>query len=254
MRKTYKAGIALAALLAAANPAAATGAVRNIVLVHGVLTDGSAWRGVYDILTKDGYRVRVVQEPLTSLADDVAATKRVMDLLDGPIVLVGHSYGGTVITEAGADPKVRALVYVSGLQPDVGESTNKLSASMPGPVPAGDFVRTNDGYISLDPDRYAADVAPTLPAHLAKFLADSQMPVAAAAGDAPVTVAAWHDKPSYAIIATDDRALDPKLAHWMYKRSGAHVTEIRGGHLAYIANPRAVAAVIETAAHSTGIK
>ena len=243
-------GMALAAALTVAAEAAPPSAVKNIVLVHGVLTDGSSWRGVYDILTKDGYRVRVVQEPLTGLADDVAATKRVIDMLDGPVVLVGHSYGGTVITVAGADPKVRALVYVSGLQPDVGESTNKLSASMPGTVSAKDFIVTKDGFIFLDPARFAADVAPDLPRPLANFMAHSEMPVAAAAADAPVPVAAWHDKPSYAIVATDDRALSPRLAHWMYARSKAHVTEIRGGHLAFMAHPRAVAEVIEQAARS----
>ena len=206
--------LALAAVMAATSPvleagAAGIDAVKNIVLVHGANTDGSGWRGVYDILKKDGYHVSVVQQPLTGLSDDVAATQRVIDQQDGPVILVGHSYGGTIITVAGADPKVRALVYVAALQPDVGETTSKLAASMPGEV-------------------------------------------AAAAFDAPVTVAAWHNKPSFGIVATADRALNPELARWMYKRSGAKTTEINANHLVYISQPDAVASVIETAARSVG--
>jgi pimeloyl-ACP methyl ester carboxylesterase len=248
---------ALAALMVAAGPAvearpAATGAVKNIVLVHGAGTDGSGWRGVYDILTKDGYRVSVVQQPLTGLADDVAATKRVIDQQDGPVILVGHSYGGTVITVAGANPKVLALVYVAAMQPDVGETTGQLAASMPGAAPGSDLKPTKDGFIFVDPAKFAADVAADLPAAQAKYMADAQMPVAAAAFDAPVTVAAWRDKPSYGIVATADRALNPMLARWMYKRSGAKTTEIEASHLVYIARPRAVAGVIEEAARAVG--
>jgi pimeloyl-ACP methyl ester carboxylesterase len=255
MTKAYTLGIALAAVLVAADPAiaagsAATGTVKNIVLVHGANTDGSAWRGVYDILTKDGYHVSVVQQPLTGLADDVAATKRVIEQQDGPVILVGHSYGGTIITVAGADPKVRALVYVAALQPDIGETTNQLAASMPGTVPSSDLKPTKDGFIFVDPTRFVADVAADLPPAQAKFMANSQMPVAAAAFDAPVTVAAWRDKPSYGIIATADRALNPKLARSMYKRPGAQITEIKGSHLVYVSHPSAVASVIERAARS----
>jgi pimeloyl-ACP methyl ester carboxylesterase len=247
--------IALSAAVAAPNPVdaagrAAAGTVRNIVLVHGAATDGSAWRGVYDILTKDGYRVSVVQQPLTGFAEDVAATQRVLDRQDGPTVLVGHSYGGTIITVAGADPKVRALVYVAALQPEVGETTGQLSASIPGDIPNTDIKPTKDGFLFVDSTKFVADVAADLPPALAKFMANSQMPVAAAAFSAPVTVAAWHDKPSFGIVATADRALNPKLAHWMYKRSGAEVTEIRGSHLIYVSQPAAVARVIEKVARS----
>jgi pimeloyl-ACP methyl ester carboxylesterase len=251
----YTLRIALAAVVVAASPAveagsAAIGKVKNIVLVHGAITDGSGWRGVYDILTKDGYRVSVVQQPLTGLADDVAATKRVIDQQDGPVILVGHSYGGTVITVAGADPKVRALVYVAALQPDVGETTGQLAASMPGAVPSSDLKPTSDGFIFLDSTKFAADVAADLRPAQAHYMANAQMPVAAAAFDAPVSVAAWHDKPSYGIVATADRALNPELARWMYKRSGAKMTEIKASHLVYISQPGAVASVIERAARS----
>lgn len=247
--------IALAAVVGSASATAQAGAapasaVKNIVLVHGAATDGSGWRGVHDILTRDGYRVNVVQQPLTGLADDVAATKRVIDRQDGPVVLVGHSYGGTIITVAGADPKVRALVYVAGLQPDVGETTNQLTASMPGTVPSADLIVTKDGFMFVDSTKFAADVAADLPPAQAEYMADSQMPVAAAAFDAPVTVAAWHDKPSYGIVTTADRVLNPVLARWMYKRSGTKVSEIKASHMVYISHPDAVARVIETAARA----
>jgi pimeloyl-ACP methyl ester carboxylesterase len=248
--------IAFAALMLAVGPGsvarAAAGAIKNIVLVHGANTDGSGWRQVHDILTKDGYHVSVVQQPLTGLADDVAATKRVIDLEDGPVVLVGHSYGGTIITVAGADPKVKALVYVAALQPDKGETTSKLAASMPGKVPASDLKPTKDGFIFVDPAKFASDVAADVPSAQAQFMAHAQMPVAAAAFGAEVTVVAWREKPSYAIIATEDRVLNPRLARFMYKRSGSHVTEIKGSHLVYISQARAVARVIEKAARSVG--
>jgi pimeloyl-ACP methyl ester carboxylesterase len=254
MSMTYGLRIALAALVLALGPGNLTRAatIKNIVLVHGANTDGSGWRQVHDLLTKDGYHVSVVQQPLTGLADDVAATQRVIDLADGPVVLVGHSYGGTIITVAGADPKVKALVYVAALQPDKGETTAKLAISMPGDAPASDLKPTKDGFIFVDPAKFASDVAADVPKRQAQFMAHAQMPVAAAAFDAPVTVASWHEKPSYAIIATEDRALNPKLARFMYKRSGAHVTEIKASHLVYISQARAVARVIEKAARSVG--
>jgi pimeloyl-ACP methyl ester carboxylesterase len=247
--------IALAAVMVAASPAlearsAELDTVKNVVLVHCANTDGSGWRGVYDILIKDGYHVSVVQEPLTGLSDDVAATKRVIDRQDGPVILVGHSYGGTIITVAGADPKVRALVYVAALQPDVGETTSQLAASMPGEVQSNDLKPTMDGFIFIDPTKFAADIATDLPLAQAEYMSNAQTPVAAAAFDAPVTVAAWHDKPSYGIVATADRALNPMLARWMYERSGAKITEIKANHLVYISQPGAVASVIDSAARS----
>src|SRR5579871_5911758 len=164
----YTLRIAIAVAAAVVSPAAEAGSAdigpaNNVVLVHGANTDGSGWRGVYDILTRDGYRVSIVQQPLTGLADDVAATKRVIDQQDGPVILVGHSYGGTIITVAGADPKVRALVYVAAMQPDTGETTSQLAASMPGEVPGSDLKPTKDGFIFLEPTKFAADVAADLP-------------------------------------------------------------------------------------------
>lgn len=242
--------LAAPSCVAGASGAPATTAT-NIVLVHGALTDGSTWRGVYDSLTRHGFHVRVVQQPLTGLAEDVAATKRVIDQLAGPIVLVGHSYGGTIITVAGADPKVTALVYVAALQPDVGETTNQLASSKPGKVPGSELEASPDGFVFFDPGRFPSDVAADVPPAEARYLAQAQMPVAAAAFDTPVTVAAWHDKPSYGVIATDDLELSPALAHWMYERSGTKVTEIRGSHLVYVSHPREVARVIEAAARAS---
>jgi len=255
MTTTCRLGFVLASVLAATSlVAGAAGApvntTSNIVLVHGALTDGSSWRGVYDVLTRDGFHVRVVQQPLTGLADDVAATRRVLDQLEGPVVLVGHSYGGTIITVAGADPKVKALVYVAALQPDVGETTNQLASSKPGRVPSSDLMASPDGFVYFDPAKFPSDVAADVAPAEAQYLAQAQMPVAAAAFDAPVKVAAWHDKSSYGVIATDDLELSPALAHWMYERSGTKVTEIRGSHLVHVSQPRAVARVIEAAARA----
>ena len=230
----------------APSPTAAVSIV--LVLVHGALIDGSSWRGVYDVLSSDGYRVSIVQQPLTGLDEDVAATQRVLDQQDGPVILVGHSYGGSIITVAGTDPKVKALVYVAALQPDVGETTGQLAPPMP-PV-SNDFKPTKDGFVFLDPAKFAADFGADLPKAQAEFMAHSQMPVSGAAFNAKLTAAAWRDKPSYAIVATQDRALNPEIARRMYKRSGAKVTEIKASHAVHISQPRAVADVIEAAARA----
>lgn len=190
----------------------------TIVLVHGALIDGSSWRGVYDVLTKDRYRVSIVQPPLTGLDEDVAATQRVLDQLDGPVILVGNSYGGSIITVAGSDPKVKALVYVAALQPDVGETSAEVA---PPKKQAGNDLRpTKDGFVLLDPAKFAADVGADLPKATAEFMARSQMPILGAAFSSKLTVAAWHDKPSYVIIATEDRELDPAIARRMANRAG----------------------------------
>jgi pimeloyl-ACP methyl ester carboxylesterase len=253
MSKTRNHVIAAAALLALSGTAFAEprpeGATRNIVIVHGAFVDGSGWRAVHDILEKDGYHVSIVQEPLTGLGDDVAATKRVLDLQDGPVVLVGHSYGGSVISVAGADPKVSRLVYVAALQPDVGETAGQLLSKFPDRNTAVRAVGKD--YLRLDPAKfaatYAADVAPAE----ARFMANSQVPIAQSVFGAPTTAAAWHTKQSYAILTTRDLAANPDLQHWMYERSGAKVTTVEASHAVYISHPKIVARVIEEAAEST---
>jgi len=243
---------AMTALMIAAGTSAQSApspaAAATIVLVHGALIDGSSWRGVYDVLTKDGYRVRIVQQPLTGLDEDVAATRRVLDQIDGPVILVGHSYGGAIITVVGSDPRVKALVYVAALQPDVGETGGEVAPPMP--PASNDLRQTKDGFVFLDPARFAADFGADLPKAQAEFMARSQMPVAGAAFSAKLTVAAWRDKPSYAVIASEDRALDPAIARRMAKRAGSKVTVVKASHAVLISQPRAVAQVIETAARA----
>ena len=220
----------------------------TIVLVHGALIDGSSWRGVYDVLTKDGYRVSIAQEPLTGFDEDVAATKRVLDQQDGPVILVGNSYGGSIITVAGSDPKVKALVYVAALQPDVGETSAEVAP--PNKQASNELRSTKDGFIFLDPAKFAADVGADLPKATAEFMARSQMPILGAAFSTKLTAAAWRDKPSYVIVATEDRELDPAIARRMANRAGSKVTVLKGSHFIHISHPRAVARVIETAARA----
>jgi pimeloyl-ACP methyl ester carboxylesterase len=225
-----------------------TGAVKNVVVVHGALADGSGWKAVADILTRDGYKVTIVQPPQTTLADDVAATERVLDQQDGSTILVGHSYGGAVITQAGANPKVAALVYVAAVVPEVGESTAQLAMSVP--AASNDIQPTQDGFLFLDTSKFAADFAADISPSEANFMARSQVPVSGAAFTTAVTTAAWHDKPSYGVVPTADRILNPDLERSLYKRAGATVTEVKGAsHAVFMSRPRAVAEVIERAAH-----
>ena len=220
----------------------------TIVLVHGALIDGSSWRGVYDVLAKKGYRVSIAQPPLTGLEEDVAAIQRVIDQQDGPVILVGNSYGGSIITAAGSDPKVKALVCVAALQPDVGESSAEVA---PPKKEAGNDLRpAKDGFIFLDPAKFAADVGADLPKATAEFMARSQMPILGPAFNTKLSVAAWHDKPSYVIIAAEDRELDPAIARRMANRAGSTVTVLKGSHLIHISRPLAVARVIESAARA----
>ena len=220
--------------------------IKNIVIVHGALVDASGWRAVYDVLTQDGYRVSLVNEPETSLAADVAATRRVLDLQAGPVVLVGHSYGGIVITEAGNDPKVKALVYVAAIQPDIGESGSQLLQSKPAPGPT--ILNAPGGYLYLDPSRFREEFAADVPKAETDFMANSQVFVAADCLKTPVSVAAWHEKPSYAIVPINDRSLNTSLQRFMYQRGKDKVTELSGSHAIYISKPKAAAAVIEAAA------
>ena len=239
---------ALSSSLAAQSPPSASqpGKVKNIVLVHGAFADGSGWKAVADILTKDGYTVSIVQPPETSLDDDIAATNRVLDGLDGPAVLVGHSYGGMIITGAGNNAKVKSLVYVAAFQPDTGESLASLGEKMPA---ASKAIRpTPDGFLYLDHSLFNADFAADLPPSMASFMAKSQVYLSVKSATATATNPAWKTKPSFAIVATKDRAINPDLERFMYKRSNAQTVEIDASHVVYISQPAKVAAVIEKAA------
>ncbi|MFZ6645984.1 alpha/beta fold hydrolase [Undibacterium sp. TJN25] len=237
--------LAAPAFAAAAETAPPAGA-RNIVIVHGAFVDGSGWRVVHDILIHKGYKVTVVPQPHTTLDEDVAAARQIVDDQDGAVVLVGHSSGGSVIGIAGARQKVKALVYVAGLMPDVGESLSQLLASMPSP--SNSVHPTRDGHLYFDAARFNADFAADLSTNRTDFMAASQIPATTAAFGAQTWAAAWHEKPSYGIVATDDHALNPDLQRWMYQRAGAKVTEIRASHVVYISQPEKVAQVIEDAA------
>jgi pimeloyl-ACP methyl ester carboxylesterase len=228
-------------------PSASAQSVRNIVLVHGAFADGSGWRGVYDELTARGYRVNIVQNPLTSLADDVAATRRVLDRQDGPVILVGHSYGGTVITEAGADPRVAGLVYVAALAPDAGESTLDQFAEIP-PPPGFIIEEQSDGFGFVNGPKFKAGFAGDTSDADAAFMRDSQVPIAMSAFKAKVTQAAWRVKPSWFVVATEDGAIDPKLLRKTARRMGADTEEVKGSHVVFLTQPKAVADVIDRAA------
>ena len=231
------------AALAASSPAYA--AVKTIVLVHGAFADGSGWKAVADILQSHGYAVQIVQEPETSFAADVAATRRVLDKA-GPCVLVGHSYGGMIITEAGMHPDVKALVYIAAAQPDVGESLADLSDRMP---PANKSIGpVGDGFLAVNQDSFPADFAADAPKSVAHFMAISQVPVAGEALHAKATVAAWKQKPSYAIVATNDRMINPDLERFMAKRAQSQVIELPSSHAVFLAHAREVGALIEKAA------
>ncbi|CAG9167096.1 alpha/beta fold hydrolase [Cupriavidus pampae] len=232
----------------AASATPAIPGAKNIVLVHDAFVDGSGWRVVHDILIHKGYNVSVVQLPHATLGDDITIVRERVSLQLGPVVLVGHGYGGEVITEAGARDKVKALVYVAALQPDVGEGMAQLVASMPA---AGAALKsTRDGHLSIDPATFNADYAGDLTTNRTDFMAASQVPITSAAYNANVWTAAWRNKPSYGIVATEDRVVNPDLQRWMYQRAGAKVTEIKASHAVQVSQPEAVALVIEEAARS----
>jgi pimeloyl-ACP methyl ester carboxylesterase len=205
------------------------GGAPAIVLVHGGFVDGSGWQGVYNILRKDGYTVRIVQNPTTSLTDDVAATRRVVDAQDGPVVLVGHSYGGVVITEAGTDPKVAGLVYIAAFAPDKGESVSSLIKDPPPGAPVPPILPPQDGFLLLDRAKFAASFAGDVDAETAQFMAESQVPWGVEALEGSVTEAAWRTKPSWYLVATDDKMIPPAAQRAMAGRAGAKVTEAPGG-------------------------
>lgn len=247
---------ALAVLLVAAAPLAAHAEpIRNIVLVHGAWVDGSGWHAVHDILVKKGFHVTEVQEPETSFSGDVRATQRILDLQDGPTILVGHSYGGSIVTEAGMHPKVTGLVYVAAHAPDVGEDEGALGKRMPSVLAKtpGAIARTADGYTYLQPSAFPKLFAPDLPLAQAEFEASSQVPAAAEVFTTPLTAAAWHTKPSWGIVAGDDQIINPDLERFYYQRAHSHMTVIPGAsHSVYESHAAEVAAVIEEAARQVG--
>jgi pimeloyl-ACP methyl ester carboxylesterase len=250
MRRRHLAFLALALTAGATVTTARAAIVRNVVIVHGALADGSGWRRVAGLLGARGLNVTVVQQPMTSLAEDVAATRRVLDLQQGPTILVGHSYGGMVVTEAGHHPSVVGLVYVAAFQPEKGESVVSLVSGTP---PAGQGIReTKDGqYLYLDPAAFYTDFAADLPRAETEFLARSQVFAAKAAFTAAAGEPAWRGKRSRAVVAIGDRSINPELERRMARRAGSTVTEIDGSHAVFASQPEKVAAVIEAAARES---
>jgi pimeloyl-ACP methyl ester carboxylesterase len=249
LNKPVATAAAAVALLSAVVAPARAEPVKNVVLVHGAFADGSGWRRVADILAKAGYTVSVVQQPLTSLADDVAATKRVLDLQQGPTLLVGHSYGGVIITEAGNAPNVVGLVYIAAFIPDQGESAVGLLSQTP--AANNDMRATKDDFLYLEPAAFPADFAADVPPAQASFMAHSQPMLAKAAGGAPVTAAAWHQKKSWALVATRDHNINPDLERSMAKRAGSETIEVPASHAVYLSKPNEVARLIERAAKAS---
>jgi pimeloyl-ACP methyl ester carboxylesterase len=246
MRHFLSTSVAAAALALCIFGGAAAEPIKNVVLVHGAFADGSGWRAVAELLQHDGYLVSVVQHPETSLAEDAAATKRVIERVNAPLILVGHSYGGAVITQAGNEPQVRGLVYIAAFAPDSGETLGALLKQKPpasnSTIPAG------EGYVIVDPKAFHADFAADLPAREASFMAISQVPISTSAFGTPITNAAWHDKPNWYAVATEDREINPDLERFMAKRAGSTTIEVRGSHAIYMSQPAIVAKLIERAA------
>ena len=223
-------------------------ALKRVVLVHGGFVDGSGWQGVYDQLKNQGYSVSIVQNPTMSLQGDVAATHRVLDAQDGPVILVGHSYGGAVITEAGTHPKVAALVYITAFAPDAGESVNTLIANPPPDAPVPPILPPQDGFLLLDRDKFHASFAGDVSAEQAAFMADSQVPWGVDALSGTVTDPAWRTKPSWYLVVTGDRMIPPPAQRTMSKRAGSTVVEVEGSHAIYVSKPHSVAGLIMEAA------
>jgi pimeloyl-ACP methyl ester carboxylesterase len=233
---------------ASMSEAKASGDIKNVVLVHGGFVDGSGWKSVYEMLKKAGYTVSVVQNPTISLADDVAATKRTLAAQDGPAILVGHSYGGAVITEAGNDPKVAGLVYIAAFAPDKGESVSTLIKNPTPGAPVPPILPPQDGFLLLDRTKFRASFAADVSTDVAAFMADSQVPWGLAALNGAVTSAAWKTKPSWYLVSTEDKMIPPDAQRAMAKRTGATVAEVKGSHAVYLSKPQAVASLIEKAA------
>jgi pimeloyl-ACP methyl ester carboxylesterase len=250
--KQFLAAAAALSLVSSTEPASAD-PIKNIVLVHGAWVDASGWKPVYEILTKEDFKVTMVQEPETSFQDDVTATKRILDLQDGPTLLVGHSYGGSIITEAGVHPNVFGLVYVAAHAPDVGENEGELGKKTLSVLAKTDgaIKVTPDKFTYLNPPDFPNLFAPDLPLDRAEFAAQSQVLAAASVFNTPLTAAAWKTKPSWGIVAGNDQIINPDLERWYYKRAKSHVTEIEGAsHSVYESHPKEVAAVIVDAARN----
>jgi pimeloyl-ACP methyl ester carboxylesterase len=222
--------------------------IRNIVLVHGGFVDGSGWQPVYRILTGEGFNVRVVQNPTLSLGDDVAVTKRAIASADGPVILVGHSYGGAVVTEAGNDPKVKGLVYIAAFAPDRGESVSSLIANPAPGAPVPPILPPQDGFLFLDRSKFAASFAADVEPTLAAFMADSQVPWGVEALAGAISNPAWRSKPSWYLVASDDKMIPPPAQRSMAKRAESKVVETTSSHSVYVSKPRDVAALIARAA------
>jgi len=225
-----------------------TAAVKDVLLVHGGFVDGSGWQGVYNALKKNGYAVTIVQNPTLSLADDVAVTRRAIAVQNGPVILVGHSYGGVVITEAGNDPKVVGLVYIAAFAPDKGESVAALIKDPPPGAPVPPILAPQDGYLFLDKSKFAESFAADVSPDLADFMAASQVPWGVEALSGAISQPAWKTKPSWYLVSTDDRMIPPDAQRAMSKRAGSTVVEVKGSHSVYVSQPQAVASLIETAA------
>jgi pimeloyl-ACP methyl ester carboxylesterase len=228
--------------------------VRNVVLVHGGFVDGSGWREVYDLLNADGFNVSVVQNQTLSLESDVETTRDVLDLQDGPAILVGHSYGGVVITEAGRHERVAGLVYIAAFAPDAGESVNALIADPPPGAPVPPILPPQNGFLFLDREKFADSFAADLPAELAAFMADSQVPWGVEALNGAVSEPAWRSKPSWYLVASDDRMIPPPAQRAMSERAGSTVIEAPGSHSIYVSQPRAVAELIAQAAREARVE
>ena len=228
--------------------------VRNVVLVHGGFVDGSGWQGVYDQLKADGFNVSVVQNQTLSLESDVETTHNVLDQQDGPAILVGHSYGGVVITESGMHDKVAGLVYIAAFAPDAGESVNTLIADPPPGAPVPPILPPQDGFLFLDREKFAESFAADLPAELAAFMADSQVPWGLEALNGTISEPAWRNKPSWYLVASDDRMIPPPAQRAMSERAGSTVIEAPGSHSIYVSQPRATAELIERAAREASVE
>jgi pimeloyl-ACP methyl ester carboxylesterase len=229
------------------------GSVKNVVLVHGGFVDGSGWAGVYQVLKKDGFSVTIVQNPTLSLAGDVAVTKRALAAQNGPAILVGHSYGGVVITEAGNDPKVAALVYIAAFAPDQGESVSSLIKDPAPGAPVPPILPPQDGFLFLDQAKFAASFAADVKKDEADFMAASQVPWGVEALGGAVTQPAWKKKPSWYLVSTEDKMIPPDAQRAMSKRAGSTVVEVKGSHSVYVSQPAAVAHLIEQAAKSLAL-